>query len=386
MNSSFDDIVYKTFGCSLDRDAFDKDYAAKPEEHDRLNRVALRIWMTLQLRYRFTYEPNPTLRGEDWLLLTYREKPSLEIYLLATCLDTLAHQPGKNLGANQRLNLLFKQLPQDLINWLSNCVVFQEYADTPDLNTKLFKYFFKEWRHPFTHDSITKDSTPSDIELPDANDIWWSFSPDGFLKYRSSLDIATILRVIIYAVVLIKLCGHVSTEQLDAYVRALSKLDTLYKFRWELAHNVRTLRFWSAYTGSVMRLEPLLFNQASRLAHKLFASPIAMERRLSERLAQYLDAIEATNSEVANFEARHPHEPLEIPDTDIYRDTLREFFMTQVGTKAAEFILQMPKDIQVQEIDLFIREVFVYCDQPVAEADRLPRRESEVQVGEEESP
>lgn len=84
-----------------------------------------------------------------------------------------------------------------------------------------------------------------------------------------------------------------------------------------------------------------------------------MERNLSEKLAQYLDAIGTINSEVANLEARYPHEPLEIPDTDTYRDALREFFMAQVGTKAAEFILQMPKNIHV--LDLSIREVFAYC-------------------------
>lgn len=174
MNSIFDDIVYKTFGCSFDQESFDKFYAARPaEERDRLNHVASRVWMTLQLRYRFTYEPNPTLRGGDWLLLTYTEKPSLEIYLLATCLDTLAGQPGnkdfdewlaeqilpdqvvdktkisalyknwrKEYGVSQPLKLLFKQLPSDLMNWLSNCIVFQKYSGTPDLNMKFVKYFF----------------------------------------------------------------------------------------------------------------------------------------------------------------------------------------------------------------------------------------------------
>ena len=83
-------LLPRTFGCAVNQKEFNEKYELlDSDEQKRLKRVAIRLWMVFQLRYRFQYDKNPTLGGQDWLRVAYTEKPSLEIYLLATCLDTL---------------------------------------------------------------------------------------------------------------------------------------------------------------------------------------------------------------------------------------------------------------------------------------------------------
>ena len=53
MRQIMDEILYKMFSCGIEGKTFKAHYAAKPEEErDRLDRVAWRVWLTLQLRYR----------------------------------------------------------------------------------------------------------------------------------------------------------------------------------------------------------------------------------------------------------------------------------------------------------------------------------------------
>lgn len=387
-----DFLLYRTFGCAVVQRIFDENHQLlSDEEQKRLERVAVRSWMILQLRYRFQYEENFTLRKQDWLQLAYKEKPSLEIYLLATCLDTLAGKPGKRkefdvwfeeqaisenmsvakvseqfncwrqeYGVNQTLKALFDSLPGAAITWLSTYIQFRRYSGTPTLNQKLFKYIFNEWRNPFTHGSITNSAgrTDTDIELPVDENEWGAYSPDGYLVCRSGLDIATILRVIIYAVVLTRLRFEITTEHLDLYVKALSKLDAFYKFKWEMRYNVSMLHFWANYDSSPMILRPLNVDQTQRLNAKLKISPVAMERELSTTLTMYEDNLRAINTQVEDFATTHPREPFEIPDT--YCQALSKFFARQVATDAYQAILQIPRDSRVQSIDLFIREVFLF--------------------------
>jgi hypothetical protein len=388
-----DFLLYRTFGCAVEQKAFNSNYKLlSNEEQKRLNRVAVRLWMIFQLRYRFQYERNFALRGQDWLQLTYREKPSLEIYLLATCLDTLAGKPSsykdfdkwledqaieenvsvtqvsklfkdwrQEYGVNQTLKALFDRLPCTLITWLSANVQFRKYSGTPNLNRKLFKYIFQQWRNPFTHGSTTNNTwgTDTDIELPPSSENkWWSHSPDGYLACRSGLDVATILRVIIYAVVLTRLEFEITSKHLDTYVKALSKLDAFYKFKWEMRYNVSLLQFWANYDGLPMILHPLNLDQTQRLNAKLKISPVAMERELSEVLAVYEDKLEGINAQIADFNATYPCEPFEISNT--YSQALFEFLAQQVTTDVYQAALQIPRNSQIMSIDLFVREVFLY--------------------------
>lgn len=389
MNELIDDIVYKTFGCAVDQGSFSQHYAAMPKEHERINRVTLRIWMAFQLRYRFTYEPNYSLARRDWSHVAYREIPSLEIYLLITCLDTLAAKHNRHLdfddwldeqvlpetldktavrqlyndwkdiyGVTKAQKALFDNLPQSLTDWLTRNIVFHKFKGTATINRKLHKYLFEKWRNSFTHSSTTDNATPADIELPSDNDKWWSYSPDGYLDYRVGLDVATIIRVIVYAVVLDRLGIEVSASRLDSYVKSLSKLDAFYKFKWELAHNVRTLRSWSAYDGSIMAIRPLSSEQANRLMEKTKISPIRMERKLAETIAQFLPAIGRINARIDIFNAEHPREPVEA--LEAYRDALKRFLSNQVEAEEYQAILEIPRQSEVTSIDISIREIFVY--------------------------
>jgi hypothetical protein len=394
MHQIMREITYKVFSCGVEGQIFKAHYAAMAEEEcRRLDRVAWRMWLTLQLRYRAKFSSNFTLRGEDSLNLAYVELPSLEIYLLLTCLDTLAGDPKwssfdkwlkehpvdcnlntegildlfelwrEDHGPRRTIRKLFEGLPSCVTDWLSEHIVFQKYSADKPIATKLFNYFYDERRNEFTHSSVTRHTVMAigEIELPSEDDKWWSHCADGFLKYRQGFDLATILRIIIYAVILQKLCVPLSMGHLNAYLEALSKLDSFYSFKWEIATNREELSRWAAYNRdrANMILRPLNFTQSHRLAEKLKTSPIAMEQKLAETIGQYLHFVKQINSDIADFEATHPREPFEIPDT--YRQELAEFFPLHINTDAYRFVhTEMFNKSGVISIDLFIREVFVH--------------------------
>lgn len=387
-----DFLLYRTFGCGVDQKVFNKKYLRLSDpEQERIQRVAIRSWMIIQLRYRFQYERNFSFRGQDWSRLAYKEKPSLEIYLLATCLDTLAGKPSnykeftewleeeitsekisvnevkeyfncwrQEYGISQTLRNLFDDLPSVLTKWLSVHLQFEKYSGTSTLNRKLFKYIFNEWRHPFTHGSITPNvwGVNTDIELPTDENKWWSYSPDGYLMCRSGLDLATIIRVIIYSAVLNKLRFEIKAEHLDVYVGALSKLDAFYKFKWEMRHNVRMLQYWENYDGSKTILDQLPLNQVQRLNSKLQTSSINMEQSLLETLTEYEENVKTLNYRIMDFNEAYSRKPFDVPDA--YCQALSDFFSQQVKTDAYKAVLKINQNNRVRSIDLFIREVFLY--------------------------
>ena len=153
-------IVYNTFGCHVEDRTFKNHYAVISEdERGRLHRVASRMLLTLQLRYRAKFSPNFAVRGEDSLNLAYVELPSVEVYLLVTCLDTLAGEPKwprfdgwlqksptvcglntkgiidlfelwrKDHGPRRTMRKLFEGVPPCVAVWLSENVVFQKYSE-----------------------------------------------------------------------------------------------------------------------------------------------------------------------------------------------------------------------------------------------------------------
>lgn len=418
-----DFLLIRTFCCGVKQEIFRRKYQSLPsKEQERLKRVAERLWMIFQLRYRLQYEQNFAWRGLDRDQLVYQEKPSLEIYLLATCVDTLAGKPEyvlfgewleeeqnsgkinkwfteqqisgkmsvaevlklfeyyhKDYGGNKTFRDLFNNLPSVLIDWLDFYIKFEKYRDTRTLNKKLFKYISDKWRNPFTHGSIKNQAWEigRDVELPaDRNeqfkrkiknpilkkayqDEQWVKSFDGYLKCRLGLDMATILRVIIYVVVLTRLEFEITTNHLDTYVRALSKLDAFYKFKWAINYNRDILHSWKKYDSSPMIVYPLDSDQTQRLNNKLKISPVAMEQQLSKILTEYEDNLEIINAKVAEFNKNYPRESFE-KDLDSYCQALSEFFTQQVTTNAYQAVLQISQSSRVKSIDLFIREVFLH--------------------------
>ena len=384
-------LLPRTFGCAVNQKEFNEKYELlDSDEQKRLKRVAIRLWMVFQLRYRFQYDKNPTLGGQDWLRVAYTEKPSLEIYLLATCLDTLAGKSSgykdfsdwleeqkisENLsvakvltlfdcwrqeyGVSRALKALFDGLPQTVITWLSSYIKFERYTGTSTLNRKLFKYIFDEWRNPFTHESVTNDAWGDmDVELPSDENRWWSSSPDGYLVCRDGLDVATILRVIVYVVVLTRMGFEITTEHLDTYVKALSKLDAFYKFKWEMYNNISTLRLWKNYDGLPMPLYELGLSQVHRLNDKLKSSPLPMERGLSEILTAYEDNLKLINDQIIDFKATYTYEPHDI--SSAYYGKLYDFIAQLVTTEAFRELSRIYQNNRIKSIDFFIREVFLY--------------------------
>lgn len=79
------------FGCGVNRKNLETKFNALEEENQiRLERVARRIWLTLKLKYEIGTHQNPCEASYDQFLLVNDELPAIGIYLLVTCLDTLA--------------------------------------------------------------------------------------------------------------------------------------------------------------------------------------------------------------------------------------------------------------------------------------------------------
>ena len=196
-----------------------------------------------------------------------------------------------------------------------------------------------------------------EVEFPSEDEKGWSSCADGVLRYRKGLDLATILRIIIYVVALQKLRISVTLGHVEAYLKTLSELDAFYCFKWEIVANREELDRWAAYSEAEvnMILRPLRFVQAQRLAQKLTISPVAMERELSRIIDLYLQNLKQLNSAIADFEANHPREPFEIPDS--YRQALLVFFSCQMDTDSYRFASSSVfSQSSVMSVDLFLRE------------------------------
>ncbi len=105
-----DDIKYvrQAFSCGIDIVHFTTRYEALPqEERDRLQRVASRMLVTLKLRYQLAVSTNPFIDVVEQHLFESSDWPSLEVYLLCTCLDMMAgqsrHKDFKNWVREQPL-------------------------------------------------------------------------------------------------------------------------------------------------------------------------------------------------------------------------------------------------------------------------------------------
>ena len=86
--------VQRVFGCGIDGQAFKANYEGLSDENQfRLSRVAGRVWLTLQLRYEMAFYNNPFAWRNEEYSLRHIEVPSIEVYLLWTCLETLAGKP-----------------------------------------------------------------------------------------------------------------------------------------------------------------------------------------------------------------------------------------------------------------------------------------------------
>ncbi len=275
------------FGCGVNKQHFEtKLNALDQENQQRLERVARRIWVTLKLKYEMGVYQNPFEAPYDRFILTHDELPAIGIYLLVTCLDTLAgkaqfvdfrdwlkDQPDVtdlNLegiiglytrymgeyGVGKNLRALFDNLPLCTKEWLAKNVVIREIdqplsveGQDPNLLVKrLYTYFYEIRRNEYTHGSFPKQvSTADDIRPPDEAG-WWVTPASGThfaldrrnrnklwnFAYRQGLDEATILRLIIHSAALQMLNIQVTEELINLNLGNFSRLDGLYSFMGEV--------------------------------------------------------------------------------------------------------------------------------------------------------
>jgi len=411
--------IQRVFGCGIDRQTFKTKYEGLPnKEKLRLERVARRLWLTLKLRYEVAFYRNPITWEKEGFTLTNVELPSIEIYLLCTCLDTLAGKPtyvefGEwvksqestgSLDKNGIINLynqykdeygigknfrnLFINLPPTVKTWLSNNISIHrsghsQSADksNPDLLMKhLYTFFYEVWRNTYTHSSVSqKTSIADDIVEPTKDDASWSYPPAWInfvlyrdkpkqkwdLTYRTGLDLATILRLIINTVALQILKIDVTQESISTNLRNFSRLSGLYAFASEVASNSETLRALSQvdehglgnfcnyliYVGI-----PLLQSTASVTMLNRYNTELPLEASLHKMTTQYLTDVNKLNIEISNFNTLNP--PPEGPKDNSPKrlQNIREFLEELLRTPVYQIILNGPPIGEMSSVWLVIRD------------------------------
>jgi len=405
------------FCCGVEWKVFNEKYEAQPEEEQqRLRKVAWRIWVTLKLRYGITTRTHiPSMGWDAEFKFTHIEWPSMEVYLLVSCLDTLAGKPvyqgfddwlkaqerfsnldtdgvlelfqryRKDHGPRQTLRQEFMNLPKDIKKWLSQNVVIQRSnqvfnparikQDPEILVKRLFVYFYDVRRNEFTHGSSTRQTTRA--ENIDPSDRSWTLSLAGWeyatdkkrywnLYHRSGLDEATILRVVIQAVVLQRLGIEPKAEIIDKYITAQARLSALYGFLGEVDENARSLAWWPKFDETARNQFNILIGRGGIPSLDCKWPPILLERFIDcpfekqprHMTAQYQESVGWLNAAIANFNSSHP--PLTTdPSTDEWNDLMRaikEFLKNQVKTPDYSFVLQTPYRKEIDAIWLIIRD------------------------------
>lgn len=356
--------IQRVFGCGIDKQTFKMKYESlsNPQEKMRLDRVAKRLQLTLSLRYRVGFYRSLIGQGQEGYTFTNKELPSMEIYLLCTCLDTLAGQPkhlnfddwieaqeniefkNKNdiiklykqynneYGVGKNLKDLFINLPPIIKTWLSNNVAINRtkqpqpttQTDTNKLMVNLYKFFYNLWRNPFTHNSdLPQASIANDIFEPTKDDNWWSYptawldfeldKKQGWeLSYKKGLDLVTILRLIINVVALQILEIDVTQEYISSSLRNFSRLNGLYAFINEVDHNSETLKSLSQFEEYrlhnylIYRGIPVLQSTASTTMIQRYDIKIPLEASLHRMTTQYLTDVNQLNSVISNFNGSNP--------------------------------------------------------------------------------
>ena len=299
--------IYQSFGCGIDRKYFQQCLEnIDLKDRDKMYRAAQRFWFTTKLRHEASFWANPYVPRHKEASVIFSEIPTLEIYLLCTCLDTLAGKShmefdtwlelqnassGKQFGVAQIIELyrkykdeygigknikkLFINLPLAVKLWLSNHVIIRlENDQSPlapinadDLVILLYRFYFEIWRNAYTHSSISRKvntiggmdeikgkpewiiGLPSPIRFSSKSSKLWN------IYYKSdSVDLSIILRMVVYSASL-HVLGIESTEELiENYLLNLHKTRHLYGILYEFRESFNLLDFW---TKIRVRVDPL---------------------------------------------------------------------------------------------------------------------------------
>jgi hypothetical protein len=346
----------------------------KESDREKLEKVVSRLWVTLKLRYesnffRSSYSFQGDADGED-LQMNYL--PNIELYLLCTCLDTLAgkdkghkdfdawikekHDENSNLpvsevislyqlyrdeyGIGSNLRKLFKNLPSPAQIWLSQNVKFQKHEQEiaqEELNLEEFlvalqKYFFNIWRNAFTHSSLIRNILTEDLlgslKFIDPEE-WILVLPSGVkvgkggkldLYRKAKVDLSFILRFITHISCLQILGVEVTENIIEKVVRNLHRIHTFYFLLYELRKNHEMLLAWNRMEDNDLAwcvnfgVSELITNEVQK-SIELF-DLIPQEIQIKQKIDGYFQLISNINLVLLEFKKNVPPCPNSLPRTE----------------------------------------------------------------------
>jgi hypothetical protein len=340
----------------------------------------------------------------------------MEIYLLVTCLDTLAGKPQydefpvwlkkhstiKDLnvqeindlyskymrehGITKNLRKLFNNLPQYTKEWLIKNVNIRE-IDQPlsieeqnpnQLVENLFVYFYNIRRNDYTHRTYPKRvPIPDDIRPPDETG-WWITPASGThfmldsnkpnklydFSYRQGLDEATILRLIIHSATLQKLNIQVTEELINLNLRNFSRLDGFYSFIDELVSNANILNLctnieainkddYKSYL--IYGGLPLLSDKASRRMIDRYVIDRRWELNYSQMTDRYIREVNYLNTLITDFNQKNPHVQPTQDNIEVHWEEIKAFLNEISMTPSAHWIKNLPATNNMTNLWLIIR-------------------------------
>lgn len=406
------------FGCGVNRKDFETKFNALSQENQlRLEKVARRVRVTLKLKYEMGVYQNPFEAPYDYFVLVRDELPAIGIYLLVTCLDTIAGKAQfmdfrdwlkdqhiitttnkeeiinlytlyvNDFGVGKNLRDLFDNLPSITKEWLAKNVVFREIEQPfplgsqplDQLGKRLYTYFYEIRRNDFTHRCFPRQvSTAEDIRYPDETGGWvtpasgthfelnrrkrnklWNFS------YRQGLDEATILQIIIHSAVLQILNIPVTEELINLNLRNFSRLDGLYSFVSEVGSNANVLNLWfnieelikSEFKSYLMYAGvPLLGDQAAKRMIDRYNVGKGWETSYHQMTLRYVQEVAQLNTTITDFNAKNPHVKPMQDNIEAHWEAIVGFLSELSRTSSAHSILNFPTTNEMANLWLIIRD------------------------------
>jgi hypothetical protein len=425
-------FVWKMLSCGVDESEFESKYDSfSPDTQDQLYRVAWRMWIAQILRYQVMPRVRPWSSRDDFDRLVAIEWPSLEIYLLFNCLDTLAPNVArknfpewikaqnnipclnqdeiaeqymewtKEYGVGAKLRGLFTHLPDGMITWLTDNMIVQRAKDEFDPKGQreiqkqvdlIYQYFYNVRRNLYTHSST---SAPTYVTpYPSRSDNWELLKEyriddrDWRIYSRSVLDEATILRMIVQAVVLQKLHVEVNFSTIQANLANYSRQSVMYNFLSEVQVNAAALIWWPEFDQVARRAEqspwhrmigkiewnasdlvewrqfngdqkvifyeslafievPCLNIKWSTIMAEQFVPQNEREYKVQQLAVSYLAFVKQLDSAIRQFNELHPPSPFKWAERE---KTLKKFLQSQTGTQAFDLVTQMPSRSEMGDL------------------------------------
>jgi hypothetical protein len=395
-------IEQNVFTCGISHQLFKEKYDYLSEsDKNRLVRVSERVWLTIKLRYEQTFIHNPLALKYKEFNLQFEELPSIEVYLLCTCLDTLAgqgeytsfdewlenqnikeglaitdvislyNQYADECGIGKNLHRLFTNLPECFKNWLaSNVKLVQEgkplldnEIDKAQLVDNLYKFFYEYLRNAYTHSGVSRRIKIADDIFEPIDDGAWVTPVEGTLfplirkrrnqlwnfSYREGLDLATLLRLIIYAAVVRFIDFELNNDLISKNIRMYSRLNSFYAFINEVSANSNWLNYLEnlderqIFGSDLMFIEfPLLWSNASKRLVGRYNKESPLDLSYVEFTNQYITYVNGLNTEINIFNEINPRSTRASENKILYQRKLIDFIRNLKNLSTYKIIKDLP--------------------------------------------